>query len=82
MDGALDAPCLRPLQQQIREKPGSCKPAKTVRSAIGYCTGESGISNEETSDYCTGWIPKTKKNMAKPECLNADEYTYRCEQLF
>jgi len=65
------------IVRQIREKPGSCKPAKIVRSAITYCTGESGISNEETADFCAGWIPKTKNNMGKPECQSANEYTYR-----
>lgn len=65
------------IVRQIREKPGSCKPAKIVRSAITDCTGESGISNEDTIDYCAGWVPKTKRNMADPDCTNADEYTYR-----
>jgi hypothetical protein len=35
-----------------------------VRSAIKECTGEIGVTNEDTSNYCAGWIPKTKYNMA------------------
>jgi len=63
--------------RQIREKPGGCKPPSLVRSAIPACTGEVGITNEDSSDYCRGWVPKTVYNKNTGNCSSADEYTYR-----
>jgi hypothetical protein len=50
-----------------------------VRSAITDCTGETGIANEDTADYCKGWIPKTRHNADSEKCTtDVYEYTYRC----
>jgi polycystin 1L2 len=65
------------IVRQIREKPGNCKPAQVIRSSIPYCTGETGITNEDSNDYCTGWVQKTRYNENLQNCTNADEYVYR-----
>ena len=65
------------IVRQIREKPGNCKPAKIVRSAISECTGENGITGEDSKDYCVGWIQRNKLNENDPNCTDAPEYKYR-----
>lgn len=70
------------IVRQIREKPGSCKPATLVRNYIKSCTGELGIYNEDTTDYCQGWVPKTIYNKNSVNCTAADAYTYRYLNIF
>ena len=43
--------------------------AQVVRQAIDSCTGNGGLSTEDTRDYCQGWRPLTSEN-----CTQADEY--------
>ena len=70
------------IVRQIREKTGYCKPAKIVRAQITQCTGENGIANEDSNDYCRSWIPKTASNKNDESCISANEYTYRYQFFF
>ena len=59
--------------RQTRERLNSCKPAREVRDTIEECTGEQGISYEETENFCEGWLP-----VGHPNCTEAtqEEYQY------
>lgn len=63
------------ILRQIRSKRHKCVPPETIDIVINTCSGERGLNNEESIDFCAGWT----LNETFPGSCSWPEFKYKTD---